>query len=194
MRPPPIRIGCSGWQYRHWRGDFYPADLPQGRWLEYYASHFDTVEVNNSFYKLPAEGLFAGWRQRVPSRFLFAVKASRYLTHMKKLKDPDEPLEKIFSRASELQHKLGPVLYQLPPQFQLNMERMTAFLDALPSSRRLKHAIEFRHPSWYTDEVMGALDRYNVAMCLHDMRGSETPRESVAGFVYVRFHGATGRY
>jgi uncharacterized protein YecE (DUF72 family) len=187
-----IRVGCSGWQYRHWRGDFYPADLPQSRWLEYYAARFDTVEVNNSFYKLPAEGLLGRWRGRVPARFLFAVKASRYLTHMKKLKDPEDPLDRIFTRARELGRKLGPVLYQLPPQLRKNMDRLQSFLEALPGS--IRHAIEFRHPSWYDDEVFTALARFHVALCLHDMAGSATPREAVATFVYVRFHGTAGKY
>jgi uncharacterized protein YecE (DUF72 family) len=189
-----IRIGCSGWQYRHWRGDFYPDDLPQRSWLEYYARQFDTVEVNNSFYRLPPEGLLSSWRDRVPARFLFAVKASRYLTHMKKLKDPADPLDRIFSRARELERKLGPVLYQLPPQLQKNMARLTEFLGTLPKARAIKHAIEFRHPSWYDADVLAALNRNNVALCLHDMTGSATPREAVATFIYLRFHGTSGRY
>jgi uncharacterized protein YecE (DUF72 family) len=138
-----FRVGCSGWQYRHWKGNFYPADLPQREWLEHYARHFDTVEVNNSFYRLPEEGIFGAWRARVPAGFLFAVKASRFLTHMKKLKDPEEPLMRLFSRARELGAKLGPVLYQLPKQMPRNDERLSSFLDVLP--RRTKHAIEFRH-------------------------------------------------
>jgi uncharacterized protein YecE (DUF72 family) len=189
-----IRVGCSGWQYRHWRGDFYPADLPQNRWLEHYAARFDTVEVNNTFYRLPAEGVLAGWRARVPAGFLFAVKASRYLTHMKKLTDPADPLHRLFSRAHELGRKLGPVLYQLPPQLQKNMDRLSAFLEALPHGRSIKHAIEFRHASWYDEAVFAALERHNVTLCLHDMTGSATPRESVGKFLYVRFHGASGRY
>jgi uncharacterized protein YecE (DUF72 family) len=194
LAAPAVRVGCSGWQYRHWRGNFYPADLPQHQWLEYYAKQFDTVEVNNSFYRLPPEGLLASWRARVPARFLFAVKASRYLTHMKKLKDPEEPLDRIFSRGRELQKKLGPVLYQLPPQLQKNIARLTGFLAALPDKKTIKHAIEFRHPSWYDEEVFEALDRTNVALCLHDMQGSATPRISIGRFLYVRFHGASGKY
>jgi uncharacterized protein YecE (DUF72 family) len=189
---PRFRIGCSGWQYKHWKGDFYPADLPQREWLEYYAAHFDTVEVNNSFYRLPPEGVFETWRARTPTSFLFAVKASRFLTHMKKLKDPEEPVDRLFSRARELRSKLGPVLYQLPKQMPKNVERLAAFLEVLPP--RVKHAIEFRDPSWYDDEVMRLLRRRNVALCLHDMAGSESPRIATARFVYVRFHGSTGRY
>jgi uncharacterized protein YecE (DUF72 family) len=187
-----FRIGCSGWQYKHWKGDFYPAELPQREWLEYYARHFDTVEINNSFYRLPHEGTFENWRARTPAPFLFAVKASRFLTHMKKLTEPEEPIERLFSRAGELRSKLGPVLYQLPKQMRKNVERLSAFLDVLPP--RVKHAIEFREPSWYDDEVMRLLRRRNVALCLHDMLGSEPPRKLTARFTYVRFHGATGRY
>lgn len=123
-RAAAFRIGCSGWQYKHWKRDFYPADLAQREWLEYYARHFDTVEVNNSFYRLPSEGVFESWRARTPPNFLFGVKASRFLTHMKKLKDPEEPVERLFSRAVELRGKLGPVLYQLPKQMPKNIERL----------------------------------------------------------------------
>src|SRR5688500_3607888 len=148
-------IGCSGWQYKHWKGDFYPADLPQREWLEYYAQRFDTVEVNNSFYRLPPEGVFETWRARTPKPFLFAVKASRFLTHMKKLKDPEEPVERLFSRARELRSKLGPVLYQLPKQMPKNLERLTTFARILPP--RTRHAVEFRHPSWDDADVLRVL-------------------------------------
>jgi uncharacterized protein YecE (DUF72 family) len=125
---------------------------------------------------------------------VFSVKASRYLTHMKKLKDPVDPLDRLFSRARELQSKLAAVLYQLPPQLQKNLARLTEFLDALPKRRSVKHAIEFRHPSWYDDDVFAALTRRDVALCLHDMHGSSTPRQTMASFIYVRFHGTSGRY
>jgi uncharacterized protein YecE (DUF72 family) len=187
-----FRVGCSDWQYKHWKGDFYPADLPQRAWLDYYARHFDTVEVNNSFYRLPPAGVFESWRSRTPRGFVFAVKASRFLTHMKKLTDPEEPIERLFSRAFELRGKLGPVLYQLPRQMRKNIERLDGFLALLP--RRVKHAIEFRDPSWYDDDVIRLLRRYRIALCLHDMAGSAAPRLVSARFTYVRFHGATGRY
>ncbi|MGE5243794.1 MAG: DUF72 domain-containing protein [Betaproteobacteria bacterium] len=195
LRSPSIRIGCSGWQYQHWRGDFFPADLPAVRWLEYYATRFDTVEVNNTFYRLPEAPTFAAWRRRVPARFLFAVKASRFLTHMKKLKDPDEPLRRFFTRARALGSALGPVLYQLPPRWPANVSRLETFLGALPKQRR--HVMEFRDPSWYSDEVFTLLERHRVALCLHDMAGSASGRLTVGPFVYVRFHGTTrygGRY
>jgi uncharacterized protein YecE (DUF72 family) len=186
------RVGCSGWQYAHWRGNFYDAALPQSRWLEYYASVFDTVEINNSFYRLPEASTFARWAARVPARFVFAVKASRYLTHMKKLKDPEEPLDRLFSRMRALGRHLGPVLYQLPPGWKVDLERLEQFLQALP--RDASHVLEFRDPSWYADAVFALMERHRVALCLHDMRGSATGRLRVGPLVYVRFHGPSGRY
>ena len=155
--PGEIRVGCSGWQYGHWRGGFYPADLPQSRWLEHYASVFDTVEVNNTFYRLPEASTFAAWRDRTPPGFLFSVKASRFLTHMKKLKDPEEPLSRFFERASALERRLGPVLYQLPPRWPKNLERLELFLTALPAGRT--HVVEFRDPSWYAEDVFAAVKK-----------------------------------
>ena len=187
-----VRIGCSGWQYKHWRGDFYPAEMPPARWFAHYALTFDTVEINNSFYRLPEAETFRGWREQTPPGFVYAVKASRYLTHMKKLKEPEDPLTRFFDNAAELGRTLGPVLYQLPPNFGLNLGRLETFLEALP--RRYKHTLEFRHPSWYDDRVYALLRRYRVALCLHDMQGSATGMLTVGPFVYVRFHRpSTGR-
>ena len=205
---PEMRIGCSGWQYKHWRGNFYPAELPQSRWFQFYAAQFDTVEINNSFYRLPEAETFARWREQAPARFLYAVKASRFLTHMKKLKDPEAPLNRMFSRAGKLETCLGAVLYQLPPRWPLNLERFEHFLNALHQEARVlgdaglhgrvRHAVEFRDPSWYDPRVYALLGRHGVALCLHDMQGSASPRRTVVGpFVYVRFHGTTkyaGRY
>jgi uncharacterized protein YecE (DUF72 family) len=190
-----IRIGCSGWQYKHWRGAFYPPDLPSHRWLRHYASQFDTVEINNTFYRLPEATAFAAWKKAVPPGFLYAVKASRFLTHMKRLKDPVEPLDRLFSRARALGRALGPVLYQLPPRWRVDLDRLDTFVRALPARRR--HAIEFRDPSWYTDAVFDLLTKHRVALCLHDMTGSATGRVAIGPFVYVRFHGPqkyNGRY
>src|SRR5919202_3650031 len=190
-----VRIGCSGWQYRHWKGDFYPAELSQSRWLEYYAQRFNTVEVNNTFYRLPEAPTFAAWARRAPRGFVYAVKARRFLTHMKKLKDPEDPLELFFSRAKRLGTTFGPVLYQLPPRWPVNVERFQTFLEALPRSRR--HAVEFREPSWYSDDIMALLTKHRVALCLHDMSGSASGKLAVGPFVYARFHGAekySGRF
>jgi uncharacterized protein YecE (DUF72 family) len=187
FRTSSVRIGCSGWQYKHWRGDFYPAELPQSRWLEHYAQRFDTVEINNTFYRLPEATTFAAWARRAPKRFLYAVKASRFLTHMKKLKDPEGPLDLFFSRAERLGPTFGPVLYQLPPRWPVNLERFEIFLKALP--RRRRHVVEFREPSWYSDDVYALMRHHRVALCLHDMKGSESGRLVVGPFIYVRFHG-----
>src|ERR671914_2292521 len=157
------RIGCSGWQYKHWRGNFYPADLPLSRWFEHYARQFDTVEINNTFYRLPEAATFADWEARAPARFLFAVKASRFLTHMKKLKDPEEPVERFFSRARSLRRYLGPVLYQLPPGWRLDRGRLEHFLHVLP--RDAQHVLEFREPTWYVDDVLALLEQRRVALC-----------------------------
>jgi uncharacterized protein YecE (DUF72 family) len=169
--------------------------VPATRWLEYYATEFDTVEINNTFYRLPEVSAFDTWKARVPPGFLYAVKGSRFLTHMKKLKDPVEPLDRLFSRARRLGPMLGPVLYQLPPRWRADVPRLEAFLRSLP--KRHSHAIEFRDSSWYSDEVFDLLSRHRVALCLHDMAGSATGRLSVGPFVYVRFHGPVrygGRY
>jgi len=192
MRAPRIKIGCSGWQYRHWGGTFYPEKLPRTEWLAYYARHFDTVEINNTFYGLPREGALASWLSHVQEGFLFAVKASRFLTHMKKLIDPGEPLQRLLGRAAELDGHLGPVLYQLPPQLRKDLNRLDRFLELLP--RGIMHAIEFRHPSWYTEDVYAALRRARVTVCLHDMQGSAPDRMSIGPFRYVRFHGASAKY
>lgn len=185
------RVGCSGWEYKHWAGDFYPPDVPRTRWFEYYAQRFDTVEINNSFYRLPESSTFARWASRAPMRFVYAVKASRFLTHMKKLKDPEQPLALLFERMQPLRGHLGPVLYQLPPGWKLNRERLEHFLQVLP--RGVRHVIEFRDPSWYADEVQALLEKHGVALCLHDMAGSATGRLRVGPFIYVRCHGAGGQ-
>ena len=199
-------MGCSGWHYPHWKARFHAAEVPKSRWLESYAGIFDTVELNNSFYRLPAPETFAGWASRVPEGFRFAVKASRYLTHMKKLKDPEEPLHRLFAHAEPLGGHLGPVLYQLPPRWMPDVTRLTTFLDALPLRTPgeeaspvgpLDHVIEFRHESGVTDEVLELLRRHRVGVCLHDMPGGPTgaaARAVTSNTIYVRFHGATSKY
>ena len=189
---PRPRVGCSGWQYKHWRGDFYPDGLPTSRWFEHYAARFDTVEINNTFYRLPEASTFARWAERAPNGFLFAVKASRFLTHMKKLKDPEEPLARLFERMAPLGPHLGPILYQLPPGWKLDRDRLEHFLQALPVGYR--HVLEFRDPTWYAEGVAAMLERYGVSRCLHDMKGSATGQERVGPCAYVRFHGPTGTY
>lgn len=200
-----IRIGCSGWQYPHWRGVFYPAELSTSRWFAHYALTFDTVEINNSFYRLPEAETFERWREQAPRPrpghppFLYAVKASRFLTHMKKLKAPEEPLTRLFDRVRHLGPHLGPLLYQLPPNWKLDLARFEHFLNALRAVEselklNLSHVVEFRDPSWYDDRLFALLRRHGIALCLHDMKGSATGMIVVGPFLYVRFHFGTQRY
>lgn len=192
-------IGCSGWHYRHWRGVVYPPELPSARWLTSYAGRFATVEVNSSFYRLPEESTFAAWRAQVPRGFRFAVKASRFLTHVKRLRDPEEPLARLFTRLRPLGAALGPVLYQIPPRWFPDAERLDAFLSALPArlpgtSHRLHHVMEMRDPRGYEDRVLELLARHRVSLCVHDMPGSASPRLATGPVVYVRLHGSEQRY
>ncbi len=184
-----LRIGTSGWIYRHWRGLFYPPKLPARRWFESYAQHFDTVEINNSFYRLPSEAAFEQWKQQAPPGFLYAVKASRFLTHMKKLRDPADSLDRILSGARLLGDRLGPVLYQLPPYWKCNLPRLEEFVALLPHD--LIHVFEFRDPSWYNDDVRHVLSEHDLGFCIHDLRGSGSPCWVTGRAVYMRFHGPT---
>jgi uncharacterized protein YecE (DUF72 family) len=187
MTAPPLRIGTSGWNYKHWRGIFYPRDLPASRWLEFYQEQFDTVEINYSFYRLPTRENFTAWGERVPASFLFAVKGNRFITHLKRLKEPEAPIERFFERASALGPTFGPVLWQLPPQFHRDVDRLSEFLTALP--RDCRHAFEFRHDSWFVQPVYETLAAHDAALCLADRGGGTSPLEITAGWTYVRFHG-----
>jgi uncharacterized protein YecE (DUF72 family) len=187
-----IRIGCSGWNYKHWRETFYPKGLPISRWFQFYAEHFDTVEINNSFYRLPAPETFAKWRDQAPPSFCYTVKANRYITQAKKLLDPEEPLERMMRSVRHLRDRLGPILYQLPPSLALNLERLDQFLAALPKD--VTSVFEFRHKSWYVPETYALLDRHGASFCAHDMKGSASERISVGRIAYIRFHGGTGKY
>jgi uncharacterized protein YecE (DUF72 family) len=183
-----VRIGTSGWIYPHWRGRFYPPELPQRAWLEFYASHFDTVEVNYSFYRLPSRESFADWAARTPTDFCFALKGSRFVTQMKRLKDPDVHVPRFFERANTLGPKLGPVLWQLPPQLHRDDGRLESFLAVLPPDRR--NAIEFRHPSWLVEPIYALLRRHGIALCLADRDGQRYPSEPLltTTWSYLRFH------
>ena len=185
-----IRIGTSGWEYEHWRGGFYPRELSRDRWLEYYAERYDTVELNASFYRLPLRATFERWASRVPGGFIFAVKASRYLTHVKRLKEPIEPLARLWARAEGLGAHLGPVLYQLPPRWKPNADRLSAFLAAIPSDR--PQVIEIRDARWYREDLVESIAAAGVGLCLHDMPGVERAGPPTGPLVYVRFHGAAG--
>lgn len=188
-----LRIGCSGWSYRHWkRGVFYPEGLKAKDELAWYATRFDTAEINGSFYRLPPESMVDGWRERSPEGFLFAWKASRFITHMKRLLDPEEPLGLMFSRTDRLKGKLGPILFQLPPGMPRNDERLAYFLSVLPAGKR--YAFEFRHPSWYDDAVFAALEGRDCSLCISDHHHAPAPWVRTASWVYVRGHGPGGRY
>ncbi|HEV8132879.1 MAG TPA: DUF72 domain-containing protein [Acidobacteriota bacterium] len=189
---PQIRIGTSGWHYKHWYDRFYPAHLPPARMLSFYADHFDTVEINNTFYHLPAKSTLREWRKTAPENFCFAVKASRYLTHMKKLKSPAAGLKKFFSHTDILKETLGPVLFQLPPRWHCNIERLSDFLQALPARHR--YSFEFRDSSWLVPAVFDLLARHKAALCIYDLAGFRSPVEVTADFVYVRLHGTTSVY
>jgi uncharacterized protein YecE (DUF72 family) len=188
----PIRIGCSGWNYAHWRGLFYPAGLPQRRWFGFYAEHFDTVEINNSFYRLPKAETFDKWRAAAPPGFCYAVKANRFLTQAKKLKDCAEPLARMMAPFRALGDRLGPILYQLPPRFRINLERLDQFLTLVPKD--VVNVFEFRDRSWHVPETFALLDRHGAAFCVHDMAGSASERIAIGPAAYVRFHGAGGKY
>lgn len=187
-----IRIGCSGWQYKHWLEIFYPKGLPQTRWFAFYAEHFDTVEINNSFYRLPKPKTFDKWREQAPPGFHYAVNANRYLTQAKKLKDCEQPMERMMSSTRHLGDRLGPILYQLPPKMGINLERLESFLKLVPKD--VTNVFEFRNSSWYVPETYALLDRHGAGFCIHDMRGSATERIAVGPSTYVRFHGGAGKY
>jgi uncharacterized protein YecE (DUF72 family) len=169
----------------------YPQGLSQRQWLQHYSSLFDTVEINNSFYRLPGAGSFESWRDQVPPGFVYAVKASRFLTHMKKLKDPEDSLALLFERIVHLGSTLGPILYQLPPHWRVDRARLERFLRALPQQYR--HVMEFRDASWIEEEVFRLLQEHQVAHCIHDLGTFEVPNRVTAPFSYVRFHGGRSR-
>jgi len=185
-------VGTSGWHYEHWRDRFYPEGLSKGEWLKFYASHFNTVELNSSFYRLPSESAFAVWYNSSPANFTFAVKVSRFITHIKRLKDTEEAVNKFTNRARILGEKLGPLLYQIPPSMHRNDEVLDSFLSTLP--RGMKHVFEFRHQSWLEEEVFQILRKYNAGFCVFDMPSVSCPVVATADFAYVRFHGSTGLY
>lgn len=187
-----VHIGTSGWVYPHWRGPFYPDGLPEPRWLDYYASHFASVEVNNSFYRLPPREIFAAWRAQTPAGFVFAVKANRYITHMKKLKEPAQTLPPLWEAVAGLGEKQGPLLFQLPPDWRLDLGRLKAFLEALP--RGIQAAFELRDARWHTAAVLDLLSDFNAAFCVFDLGGRQSPRAVTADFAYVRLHGPEAAY
>jgi len=187
-----IVLGTSGWQYRDWRGDFYPADLPQRRWLEHFASQFASVEVNNAFYRLPERDTFARWREQTAPDFVFAVKMSRYLTHIKRLRDPAEPVSRFLDRAQGLAGQLGPVLLQLPPTLRADPEVLDAALRCFP--RGVRVAVELRHPTWWQPAIRAVLEQRNAALVWADRLGrAVTPLWRTSSWGYLRLHEGTAQ-
>jgi uncharacterized protein YecE (DUF72 family) len=182
-----VRVGTSGWHYKHWRGPFYPEPMPPRDMLAFYSRHFDSVEINNSFYRLPTAAAVEEWREATPEGFCFAVKGSRFLTHMKKLKDPEAGLARFLPPVEGLGEKLGPILFQLPPRWRVDEGRLAAFLGALPACHR--YSFELRDPSWHTRTVYDLLGRHNAAFCVYDIGGFQSPVVITADFTYVRLHG-----
>jgi uncharacterized protein YecE (DUF72 family) len=185
-RQGTLRIGTSGYHYDHWKGVFYPEDLPKDQWFSHYIRHFDTVEINNTFYRLPEATTFDAWRQQAPEGFCYALKFSRYGSHIVRLKKPRETIRKFVQRADRLEKFLGPILVQLPPNWKADPERLAAFLKVAPKDHRW--AIEFRDPRWLCEEVFAILNEHRCALCIHDMIDNH-PRLVTAGWVYLRFHG-----
>ena len=185
-------VGTSGWSYDHWHGPFYPPELRPGDRLAHYARHFASVEVNGTFYRLPGMAAVRQWVDDTPDGFVFSVKASRFITHMKKLKDPEASLPPFLDCIGGLGNKLGPVLFQLPPRWRVNLARLDAFLVALPNG--LRTVFEFRDPSWLDDAVLTALAGHGAGFCIFDLAGTRTPAHVTAAFVYIRLHGPGGAY
>ena len=187
-----IRVGTSGWMYDHWKGPFYPEHMTSDEMLPFYTEVFDTVEVNNTFYQLPSKEKVRAWRDDSPEGFLFVIKANRYITHMKNLLEPEEPVNTLMERIEILGPKLGPILFQLPPQWNVNVDRLASFLDVLPQGPR--YAFEFRDESWYREGIYDLLEEAEAAFCIHDHRDAPSPEKMTADFTYLRFHGPRGDY
>ncbi|HKA33476.1 MAG TPA: DUF72 domain-containing protein [Candidatus Binatia bacterium] len=190
-----VFVGTSGWNYKHWmNGTFYPEGQPQSEWLEFYAERFGTVEINNSFYRLPPPETFAAWAKRVPADFIFAVKASRYVTHIKRLKDPGDSVKLFLKNSAKLGKKLGPILFQLPPRMKADLDRLEGLRRALSRRRGLKIALEFRDERWLNKEVYDMVERAGWTICLADWRDLPRDIPVLGPFCYIRRHGTTAQY
>jgi uncharacterized protein YecE (DUF72 family) len=192
MEKHKIYIGTSGWSYKHWRGTFYPEEIKVKDHFSYYIQHFNTVEINNTFYGIPAEETFINWEEKVPDDFLYIIKANRAITHLKKLHDPSQTVLPFLDRIKLLGKKLGPILFQLPPFMKANAPLLEAFLQALP--KKYRYVFEFRNPDWYQEEIFSLLKKYNCAFCIYELAGHLSPLEITADFVYLRLHGPGNKY
>lgn len=182
-----INIGTSGWMYDHWQEVFYPKNLPKTEWLEYYQKYFSTVEINNTFYHLPKEETFKRWRKLAKKKFVFSVKANRFITHIKRLKDCKDPLKLFLKRSKLLKTNLGPILYQLPPKWKSNSERLESFVRLLP--KNMTNVFEFRDPSWFNEEIYSLLKKSNLVFCIYSMPGLDCPYKITSKDIYIRMHG-----
>jgi len=186
----PAWIGTSGWHYPHWRGGLYPAKLPSGAWLGCYGERFATTEINNAFYRLPERSTFETWAAAVPDDFVFAVKASRYLTHVRRLREPSEPVSRLLERTAGLGDKLGPILLQLPPNLPIDLDALGAVLRSFPAGSKV--AVEFRHVSWFVPATRALLEAHGSACCLTDTGGRKSEPWRTADWGYLRLHGGRG--
>jgi len=187
-----LYIGTSGWSYNHWKENFYPKDLKSKEWLHYYSSIFSTVEVNTTFYHLPSHATIQNWHDQVHKNFLFSLKASRYITHQKRLHDCKESLDIFYKIIKDLKSKMGPILFQLPPSFKVNVDRLVEFIGWL--SDDYIYVFEFRHSSWFIDEIYELLAKKKIALCITDLNGHLSPEEITSNFTYIRLHGPNKAY
>jgi len=187
-----IRIGTSGWHYNHWKERFYPEKLAKYKWLEYYAGSFDTVEINNTFYQLPKEANLKRWHKLAPADFIYSVKANRFITHIRKLKNAATELERFSERIAILKKKLGPVLYQLPPSLRKDLPLLRDFLEIVPKDEL--SVFEFRNETWFSQDCCELLDKFGKSFCIQDMTGAASPRITTGKLIYIRFHGHGSRY
>ncbi|MBU2540832.1 MAG: DUF72 domain-containing protein [Candidatus Omnitrophica bacterium] len=187
-----IRIGTSGWHYSDWRERFYPKTLNTKDWFKFYSRYFNTVEINNTFYRLPSKSVFRNWHVQAEKGFLYSIKANRYITHMKKLKDAAKTLKRFFQHVKLLKANLGPILYQLPPGWSLDLVRFRDFLSELPKG--YSHVFEFRNNTWFKKEIFDLMAKHNVSFCIHDMLGVDCPRLLTNDIIYLRFHGTEAKY
>lgn len=192
MKKGALYIGTSGWHYKHWVGTYYPADTKEKEQLSLYINDFNTVELNNSFYHLPTAKSFKHWAEATPDDFVFSIKGSRYISHMKKLHVLKADINRFLNRVSKLGSKIGPILFQLPPGWKLNLERFSKFLSRLDAQYR--YVFEFRNETWYDEGVYALLRQYNCAFCIYELAGHRSPEMVTADFVYIRLHGPGGKY
>ncbi|WP_142713487.1 DUF72 domain-containing protein [Fodinibius sediminis] len=191
-RKRSLHIGTSGWSYKHWTASFYPQRIKAADMLNFYSRQFDTVEVNSTFYRLPTRKVLLKWKKSVPDHFLFSVKASRYITHQKKLKDPAKSIHMFISRIQYLGPKLGPILFQLPPHWLKNRQRLSDFIGMLPGDYR--YVFEFRDASWFADDIIHLLEETGSTFCIYDLEGHSSPKPATAEIIYLRFHSPAPEY